>query len=182
MFGPFWENLSLREHLQELEFYGASFHWLVLRSAHLDKYCECTNEVPLSQVGTRPPCKRCLSTGRMYTDYLMKGIQYLPTRNFAGDEIFAAPGVLHNSGRRYAFNVKDVVPKSTDLILEIDLNKDTGQPIIPIKILEVFNILQIRRLWGDRGREEYYIAMTEQRQIMPGVFSKDRKDVNNGPI
>ncbi len=182
MYGPFWENLDLREHLGELEYYQGSFHWLVLRSAHLDKFCECVKEMPIHFQGSLPPCKRCLSTGRIYTDYLIKGIQYLPTRNFAANEVFAAPGVIHNAGRRYAFTVKDIVPKSTDLVLEIDLNKNTGQPITTIKILEVFNIQQVRRLWGDRGREEYYIALVEQRQIMPGTFSSDKMEINNGSI
>lgn len=168
-----WENLSIRRTLKELENAESGFHWIVIRSADLSGKCECLNEqVPRNHESPDPSCKRCLGTGYVFTDYLAKGLQYSQTRQFRGEEIQMPAGVLNNSNFRYALNIKEIVPKTTDLLIEIELNKNTGDPVTPIKVQEVYDIQHVRRLWGDQGREEYYSLNVEQRQIYPGTFSR----------
>lgn len=173
---PFWENLSLKDHLKDLEKWQTSFHWLVLRSADISKFCECVNESPENTNQPSASCRRCFATGRIYTDYLIKGIQYSRSRQDTGFEISTPPGILNNSSYKYAITIKDIIPKSTDLIIEVDRNKNTGEIVTPIRIVEVFDIEDVRIIYGDKGREEFYTLSVQRRSILPGTFRKDKRD------
>lgn len=171
-----WENLSIRGTIDDLRKAMSGFHWVVLRSAHLDGFCECIKEVERQYSKATSNCRRCLGSGRLFTDFLIKGIQYIPTPQFRSDESQKGPGVLHNEGFRYLISVKDRIPKETDFLIEIDLDKDTGNPVTPISVVTVYDITNVRVLWGDKGREEFYSVTTKARQIAPGTFKKDKSD------
>jgi len=112
----------------------------------------------------------------MYTDYIIRSIQYVQTRQFGADEVSSPAGIVNNSQFRYIVAVDGVPPKTHDIILEINLDKDDGEPLIPLRIKEVFNIVNVRTLWGEGGREEFYSAVVEQRQILPGTFRDTKTD------
>ena len=112
----------------------------------------------------------------MFTDHLIKGLQYIPTRRALSEESQVAPGIIHNEGFRYCLTTKNIVPKETDFIIEIDLNKDTGDPVTPVSVVSVYDIIHTRILWGDKGREEWYAVTVQSRQIAPGTFKKDKTD------
>lgn len=171
-----WEKLSIRNTLKELSNVKSGFHWLVIRSASLDGYCDCVNEIERNYETANPSCWRCLGSGRIFTDFLVKGIQYIQTRQFAADEAQAPPGIINNQQFRYAILTDNIIPKTHDLLLEIELDKDTGEPLTPIRIRDVFNVANVRTMWGDKGREEFYSIVCEYRTILPGTFRRTKSD------
>lgn len=171
-----WEYLSIRKTLEDLRKNNSGFHWLVLRSAHLDGFCECINEVPKQYSKATSSCKRCLGSGRVFTDHLIKGLQYIPVPRLSSKETQSGPGIIHNESFRYCVTTKNIIPKEIDFIIEVDLNKNTGDVVTPVKIRKVYDISNVRTLWGDKGREEWYSLTVESKQIAPGTFSKSKKD------
>ena len=53
-------------------------------------------------------------------------------------------------------------PTQQDFVLEIELNETTREPTIPFKVVNVFDISDIRELRSDGGRVEFYSVTAER--------------------
>ena len=53
-------------------------------------------------------------------------------------------------------------PTQQDFIIEVELQRQTGEPIVPLKIAIAYDITDIRDMRDKGGRIEYY-AVTAQR-------------------
>lgn len=168
-------NMNVRENLNEMASKRSGFHWLILRSSQPDRFCDCLNETSKSNSDPNPSCKKCLGSGRVFTDLFTKGLSYSPNRQFAVDESIGDPGEIRNATFHFAMEI-GYRPKEQDMLAEIVLDIDTGAPITPIRFREVFNILNVRTMHGDLGREEFYSLLCEKRQIYPGNFHKEGSD------
>ena len=55
----------------------SGFHWVALRCAQLDKTCtECKARAGEQYNTVAGSCMKCMSTGHMFTDKLVKGYKY----------------------------------------------------------------------------------------------------------
>lgn len=152
--------LSLKAELEYMIKNGIGFHWVILRQLDRSKKCDCVNE---------GGCTKCFGTGYLYTDYLIQGLKYRPTGSEKrNDETYKA-GIVIKQGHKYIVQLQ-YHPSNGDLILEVDLHRDTGQPFIPIRIVEVHDIQSSRLLWGDYEKGQYYILSCKNRQSYPGEF------------
>ena len=139
-------------------------HWVAIRQAVPGAKCSCMDSA-LGEPGRA--CDDCLGTGRAYVDRLIK------IRKSKTLQINQAIGSERSSpiGNVNAFDVLmytsyTVKPTQQDFILEIALDSKTREPNIPIKIVQVYNVIDIQDNRDQGGRVEYY-SITSQRVVWP---------------
>ncbi|RMG69772.1 MAG: hypothetical protein D6710_08275 [Nitrospirae bacterium] len=158
--------IDLRKEI-ELLADNVGFSWVALRTIDLNTKCtECSKRVG-NQYETPPEeCKTCFGTGHLYVDKLVRGFRDLSQPGF---DFLSELGVVNTKTQVYIIE-HDKYPKSTDFILELDLDEKTGQPKIPYKIQRVFKIQDAHPLRGGQpeghpGRIEFFRCFVEERNF-----------------
>lgn len=154
---------DLIKELKALEKIG-SFRWFGHRRADYTRACSCVSSSD-GGIGTASPnCSRCLSTGYLFTDYLVKGYMWL---GLLGVEIGSAAGKISTQQRNLVLQHNRPVTKF-DFILELDLDPETGNPRQPFRIMRTFKVQDSMALLGDNSRVEFWKASVEERTADDG--------------
>jgi hypothetical protein len=156
--------LDLRKELATLES-NVAFSWVALRSAQLGSQCSaCMKRIGPQYGIPSPSCVRCLGSGYLFVDKLVRAYQPRP---LPGVDFFSELGLVNT--KTQAFFLKEPTkPKNTDFILELDLDEATGIPRQPFTITRIFSIQTAESLRGVKGRIEYWMALTEERNFDRG--------------
>lgn len=144
-----------REHFEKL--FRDGFSWYGLRSVDLNKKCGCVG--PDNRV--QPGCKRCLQMGYVFTDFLIKGYFWVESPGF---EYQAMPTPIATSTANFmGFHQYPI--KKWDLLLELDLDNETGEPVQPFKINRTYVISSSAPIRGKNSRVEFYRCFLEERTL-----------------
>lgn len=156
--------IDLRKFLREIRD-TVGFRWIALRSVDLSKPClECIKKAPDNYDSPSGVCSRCLDIGFNYVDKLIKGYRFQAT---PGVDIAANVGPINIPKQNYILEW-NTFPKSTDWILELDLDEVTQIPKQPFKITSAFKIEDANSLRGDNGRIEFWKCTVEERNLSLG--------------
>jgi len=140
---------------------GTGFQWLGLRQADYTKKCACQGILGTSD---SPICKRCFSTGYLFTDFLVKGYTWM---GVLGAAFGASPGLISTEQRNIVLKHDKQISKF-DYILELDQNRDTAELYFPLRINRYFQIQDAVPIKGDRGRIEFWKLSVEERNVKDG--------------
>jgi hypothetical protein len=142
------------------------FQWLGLRQVDYNKKCSCWFN---TTGGSRdvPGCSRCMLTGYLYTDYLVKGYLWM---GILGSEFGTPPGIISTQQKNIVVKHNRVINKF-DFILELNQDIDSGQIKQPFKITKYNRIQDVVPVKGDSGRIEFWKGMVEERNIEDGTAS-----------
>lgn len=147
---------KLRDEIEYLT--RSSFRWVGLRSVDYSKPCYC------QKTGDTPTCKRCMRTGFLFTDYLVKAYKYQDVMGV----LFNAQPVTISTGRDFVILRHDRVVNKRDWILEIELDADTGKPAQPFRVVRMYEVQDVYPLIGDESRREFWKCSIEERNIDDG--------------
>jgi len=142
---------------------GASigFQWFGLRQPDYSKKCSC-----VGYLGTTdgPACSRCMSTGYLFTDTLVKGYLWM---GLLGTESQSNMGILSTQIRNLVLEYDKPVNKF-DYVLELDQDPNTAKVRQPFKIVKYYRVQDSVPLKGDLGRVEFWKCSVEERNIKDG--------------
>jgi len=156
--------IDLRKEIDTIR-EAVGFYWVALRTASLSQRCtECLKSIGAETEGPNPDCITCLGSGYPFVDKVTQGFRYLSTPGFD----FATQIGNVNTEAEVFIIEHDKQPKSTDYIVELELNEVTGAPIQPFKITRVFKIQGAFPLRGDKGRIEFWRCFVEERNFTRG--------------
>lgn len=151
---------------------GIGFQWLGLRQPDYSKKCSCWT-LPFKE--NAPGCKRCMLTGYVFTDYLVKGYTWL---GVLGAEFGTPPGMISTQTKNVVVKHNRTINKF-DYVLELSQDIDTGKLKQPFKILKYNKIQDIIPILGDSGRIEFWKAILEERNIEDGRASTGNDSTYN---
>jgi hypothetical protein len=137
------------------------FQWYGLRQPDYTRKCSCDGTLGTN---TNSTCKRCLSTGYLFTDFLIKGYSWM---GLLGVEYGTMAGKLSTQQRNLVVKHNRVINKF-DFILELAQDSDTGIITQPFKIVRQFKIQDIIPIKGDSGRIEFWKCTIEERNVDDG--------------
>jgi hypothetical protein len=130
------------------------FAWYGFRHQDVNKACKHAND------DDKRNCKRCMGSGFLFTDYLVKAYISLSS---PGVEYIASVGKLSTS-TKYAYISSAYEIAKGDYLIELELDRKTGIPIQPFTIREKYVIgaspMPIR---GKNGRLVYWKCFIEER-------------------
>jgi hypothetical protein len=135
------------------------FQWYGLRQADYTKRCACSLTTP----STTETCTRCLSTGYLFTDYLVKGYTWL---GILGFEYGIPVGTMSTQSKNIAIQHNRTINKF-DFVLELDQDL-SGKIKQPFKITRYYRIQDVAQYRGDEGRLEFWKCYLEERNIDDG--------------
>ena len=167
---------NIRKEVNNMTSIG--FQWVGLRQADYTKSCSCVKN---NADGLRAPlksCKRCLSTGYVFTDYLVKGFMWKQT---LGTDFNSGVGLISTQNRNLVVEHNRPVNKF-DYVLELDQDPDTGQIRQPFRIIRTFLVQDVFPMKGDNGRIEFWRCVVEEKTIdsgRPGEQGTNYKYVGN---
>jgi len=160
----FRERLDIRKELRVLV-ETSGFRWVALRSAQLDQACtRCINKISPQYDSPTGVCLKCLNTGHLFADKLVKAYSYLPA---AGRDFLSDIGIINTETVVYIFE-HGSKPKTGDIVCELDLNEATGTPRQPFSIRRMFTIQDSKEMRGDDGRIEFYKTYCEELNLDKG--------------
>lgn len=137
------------------------FQWYGIRQPDYTKKCSCS--ALLGSSGD-PACTRCLNTGYLFTDYLVKGYSWL---GILGFEYGTNTGVISTQNKIIVLQHNRQINKF-DHILELDQEVDTGKVKQPFKITKYYRVQDVAPLKGDSARIEFWKCSIEERNIDDG--------------
>lgn len=139
---------------------NAHGHWLVLRSAQLNRRCAC---VEPDTGRANQGCRTCLATGYQFVDYVVRGCKSFGLPDFDIDTPVGQAPVGTT-----VYYLEYVVPvKRDDLVLEIELSPEDGTPITPTKIRDGFKVTQVEDMRDASGRVEFWQIRVERLGVRP---------------
>lgn len=144
------------------------FQWLGLRKTDYSKKCSCWNKATKD---APPGCKRCMLSGYLFTDFLVKGYVWM---GVLGAEFGTPPGILSTQQKNVVIKYDKILNKF-DYILELAQDINTGRVSQPFNILKYNRVQDALPIKGDSGRVEFWKGIIEERQIESGRLS----DVGN---
>lgn len=158
--GDLHHGVDVREEIGDiLDNHG---HIVFLRRA-LDRHCGCWRE-DTREADLR--CPYCTGTGWLYQDE-----RYLTRRMPLTDPVVAAllesrspVGFLGVAEFLFWFK-HDVKPTKRDVILEVTLDEETGQPVEAINIEKIWSIGQVQDFRDRYGRVEYWGCWVRDGQL-----------------
>ncbi|RMH18624.1 MAG: hypothetical protein D6698_06745 [Gammaproteobacteria bacterium] len=131
------------------------YRWVGLRQANRNQKCDHKGDAP---------CPRCLNTGFVFTDFLVKAYLWIST-----------PGVefYSEAGRISTFRVRCVVQHDRpvnkyDMILELAADHDTGIPTQPFSIIRTYVVADSFGIRGREGKVLYWAVYLEERTTQDG--------------
>jgi hypothetical protein len=160
------ENIHEEEHfldiIEELEeLAGTGFQWVGLRQPNYSKECACVREEKDGHRAPSSTCRRCMATGYVFTDYLVKAYMW---QGVLGIEFGSAAGRISTPLRNLVVQHDRPINKF-DMILELDQDTDTGEIRQPFSILRHFKVQDSMPLKGDSGRIEFWKCALEERNL-----------------
>ena len=167
--------IDLRDELKTI--FKDFYQWYGLRQPDYSKQCSCT--LNTAEGGIRAPdkaCSRCFSTGFVFTDYIVKGYNWLGN---LGAEFPSGPGVISTQANNIVINHRRPLNKG-DLILILDQSND--KLVTPIDVTKQFVIQGAIPMRLDKGRIEYWRGNMEERLITdyrPGEEGTNFKYLGN---
>lgn len=140
---------------------SVGFRWYGLRQPDYSKKCSCAG---LQGVSTNPTCTRCLSTGYLFTDYLVKGYSWM---GILGVEYGTLAGKINTQVRNLVVKHNRTINKF-DYVLDLDFDPETGKVRQPFTILKQFKVQDSMPIAGDEGRIEFWKCIIEVRNVDDG--------------
>lgn len=140
---------------------SVGFQWFGLRQPDYTQPCGC-----IGVDGTRedPTCRRCMSTGYLFTDYLVKGYSWM---GILGVEYNASPGLISTQQRNLVIEYNKPINKF-DFVLELE-HSPAGVLRQPFNIMRYFRVQDSLPLKGDDSRVEFWKCALEERNIESGT-------------
>jgi len=161
----FATRLDLRKEMEVL-IKTSGFRWVALRTAQLDQPCtQCTKRTEPQYESPPGSCMKCLNTGFLFIDKLVKGYSYLPA---AGRDFLSDIGVINTETVVYILQ-SGAKPKTGDYICELDTDELTGVLRQPFVIRHVFVIQDSKEMRGDDGRIEFFKTYCEEHNLDKGI-------------
>lgn len=105
-----------------------------------------------------------MGTGHLYVDKLVKAQRI---RSVPGGHLRTKLGKISTEIKNWVIESRNK-PKSTDWILELDLNERTNAPKQPFSVVRAFSIQSAKPARGKRGRIEYWHCTAEERNFTFG--------------
>jgi len=152
---------DLRKEIEYLS--KSSFKWMALRSIDYTKPCSCA-AIKNNTLDPQPMCSRCMKTGYLFTDYLVKAFTW---KDVLGVLFNASPTTISTLRNNIVIRHHKVVNKR-DYVLELELNPDTGIITQPFRIIRMFQIQDVWPLIGDSSRREFWKCSIEERNVDDG--------------
>ncbi len=144
-----------------LDMRDVAFRWVGIRQPDYSKRCACVREQPDGHFTTSNKCRRCLTTGYMFSDYLIKVYMWL---GVLGVEFGASVGKISTQNRNMVALHERAINKF-DIVLELDLDPETGALRQPFKIMRVFQVQDSMPLLAGDGKVEYWKCALEERNL-----------------
>jgi len=152
--------IDIRGELGELV---PHFQWYGLRQVDYSRQCSCMSQAPDGIPGSGG-CNRCLRTGFLFTDLLVKGYMWSSSLGFMFNT-----KVGQISTDRCNFVVKHDKPiNKFDYIVVLDTNSDTGRLVQPLRIIRYYSVQDSIPLYGKNGRIEFFKCSLEERNLDDG--------------
>lgn len=152
---------------------SVGFQWYGLRQADYTRKCSHDGTMGGSN---SPTCKRCFSTGYLFTDFLVKGYSWM---GLLGVEFGTISGKISTQQRNLVIKHNRPVNKF-DYILELNQDPDTGIIRQPFSIIRQFKIQDCVPIKGDMGRIEFWRCNIEERHVDDGRPGPDGTTFNYG--
>lgn len=137
------------------------FQWFGLRQPDYSKKCSCT---PVEGTSESPSCSRCLNTGYLFTDYLVKGYLWM---GVLGSEYNSAPGLISTQQKNVVVEHDRPLHKF-DFVLELDHDPDTNKVRQPFRINRMFRIQDAVAIKGDSSKIEFWKCTIEEKNVEDG--------------
>jgi len=137
------------------------FQWFGLRQANFNSRCGCD---PMEGTTQNHTCTRCLNTGFLFTDYLVKGFFWL---GILGVEYGSNPGLISTQQKNLIIKHNKPISKF-DFALELDYDEATEKVKQPFVINKYFKVQDSTAIKGDNSRIEFYKCAVEERNIKDG--------------
>jgi len=137
------------------------FQWLGLRQSDYSRKCVCQGILGTSD---SPICSRCMSTGYLFTDLIVKGYTWM---GVLGSAFGAAPGLISTQQRNVVVKHDRPISKF-DFILELEQHPDTNQLVLPLRIHRYFQVQDALPIKGDDSKVEFWKVSLEERNIKDG--------------
>jgi hypothetical protein len=142
-----------------------SFRWYGLRQADYNHPCSCKS---VQGTSDGVACSRCLSTGYLFTDKLIKAYSWL---GILGVAYPAGPGLISTQQKNIVIEHNYPINKF-DFILDLDFNPETGELRQPFKILRYFRVADSTPIVGQGSKLKYWKVILEEASIdggLPGI-------------
>jgi len=133
-----------------------SFYWVALRSMYLNTKCPCFDGIPNKK------CSKCMGTGYLYVDKLVKAQN---ARTTPGLDFSTQIGKINTQTITWIIQ-HDKRPKTTDWILELDLDESTRIPRQPFVVKRSFAIQDAWPYRGKNGEIIYWYCLSEERNFV----------------
>ena len=137
------------------------FQWFGLRQPDFSKKCGCS---PMEGTSENHTCRRCLSSGYVFTDYLVKGYFWM---GVLGTEYGASPGVIATQQKNLVIEFNRPINKF-DFVLELDQEPTSGKIRQPFKIMKLYKVQDSLPLKGDSAKIEFWKCSVEERNVDDG--------------
>jgi hypothetical protein len=137
------------------------FQWFGLRQTDFTEKCGCT---PIEGTSENHTCSRCMNTGYIFTDHLVKGFSWM---GLLGVEYSANPGLLSTQQKNVVLEYARPINKF-DYILELDYDPKTNKVRQPFRIAKYNRIQDSTPIKGDHARIEFWKCSVEERNIKDG--------------
>ena len=161
----FSKRLNLRNELSVLV-KSSGFKWVALRAAQLDQPCnQCIIRAGELYETTPSTCMKCLNTGYLFVDKLVRGYSYLTA---AGRDFLSSVGNINTDLVIYIIE-HNTRAKEGDYICELDIDESTETPRQPFKIIRTFKIQDSMDIRCDDGRIEYLKNYCEEYNFDKGI-------------
>jgi len=152
--------IDIRKTIDELA-KVVGWSWFALRKADPTKKCHCATKTTAFGGKPDPSCSRCFGTGLFFTDFFVKAFLW---RGAPGVE-FATPEGLLSTQTKFAIVRHERPVRTTDFLLALDLYPDTGEIVIPPRVVYVYAVQDAFPVHGDDGRIEFWKLYLESRNI-----------------
>lgn len=142
---------------QEMQYFLNTTEYRVLlqRLSHVLK-CDCYKE---EFTEAQAKCPKCLGSGKLFK--FTKEIAYKQNLNIMDSMLFTGVGNISDTVQTFFFRY-DVHPQKGDYIWEVTWNHENGKPI---KLVNLFYIIEVADMRGEFGRIEYYACLGRQENI-----------------
>lgn len=141
------------------------FHWVALRSVDLSRPCsKCKGKTLSAHSEVSSQCTLCLDVGYSYVDKLIKGYSY---RGSPGNDENTQVGIINTENLVWALQ-HNSYPKTSDYILELDLDLTTGVPRQPFRIIRTHKVSDAQAMLGDDRKIKFWRCFTQESNLSFG--------------
>jgi hypothetical protein len=160
-------GIDLREELESLR--GYSFSWFALRQPDFSQPCA---GIAHSDLGHSPvaSCSRCQNTGYLLTDFIVGGKIWIGQ---LGVMYQSKSGLISTADMQFILEHNRPIGKG-DLIGELEINGDTGQPVQPFRVSKYYRVANATKHTGDDGKIIFWRGRLEENSVSDSTESQVR--------